>query len=100
MSLAPVVSVIIPTKERESILFDTLARLAGALNGVVAEVIVINDSKTSNLVLLKDFDFAIVVDNPGQGVASARNFGASLAKSDLLWFIDDDMWIEKNLFNN
>ncbi len=99
MSLAPVVSVIIPTKERESILFDTLARLAGALNGVVAEVIVINDSKTSNLVLLKDFDFAIVVDNPGQGVASARNFGASLAKSDLLWFIDDDMWIEKNLFN-
>lgn len=98
MSQAPIISIIIPTKERELILKDTLAHLKESVKGYDVEVIVINDSKTSDLVLHQDFNFVSVVNNPGKGVASARNFGASIAKAELLWFIDDDMWIGSSLF--
>jgi GT2 family glycosyltransferase len=98
MSITPVISIIIPTMDREAILFDSLAHLSDAVKGFSVEVIVINDSKTSNLVLNTEYDFVRVVNNPGKGVASARNFGASIAKSELLWFVDDDMWIGESLF--
>ena len=98
MSLNPVISIIIPTKDRESILFDSLDHLVVAVKDYDVEVIVVNDSKTSRLLLDVQPDFIKVVDNPTNGVASARNFGASIAKADLLWFVDDDMWIGKELF--
>jgi predicted glycosyltransferase involved in capsule biosynthesis len=34
-----------------------------------------------------------IYKNPKKGAASARNFGASIAKYSILFFIDDDMWM-------
>ncbi len=93
------ISIIIPTKDRIEILIQSLEKLQESISGVDAEVIIINDSITASIDLSAFNECFRVVNNPFSGVASARNYGATLAKSSLLWFLDDDMWIDKLLFN-
>ncbi len=93
------ISIIIPTKDRLEILLQTLRKVQDCLDGMEAEVIVVNDSETQGVDLFGFSSKFKVVRNPLSGVASARNYGASLAKANLLWFLDDDMWIDKELFN-
>ncbi len=91
------ISIIIPTKDRKEILFQTLENVQLSLEGIDAEVLVINDSKTQDVDLSGFNDKFKVIKNPSKGVASARNFGSTLAKSQLLWFLDDDMWINREM---
>jgi glycosyltransferase involved in cell wall biosynthesis len=94
----PIISFIIPTKDRDAILFQSLERLLSSVESETVEVLVINDNHDRQLVLPKHFDIVKVVQNQGKGVASARNFGASIARSPLLWFLDDDIWLSKEVF--
>jgi glycosyltransferase involved in cell wall biosynthesis len=92
------ITFIIPTKDRTDILNQTLSHLLNAVQGLKVEIIVINDSiitqvENSNPELIKVFQ------NKGKGVATARNYGAEIATSSLLWFIDDDIWISKEIVN-
>lgn len=93
------ISIIIPSKDRKNILFESLQKAYEAIKGVRAEIIVINDSKTERITIPDAWaDKVKVFDNPKSGVASARNLGASKAAADLLLFLDDDMWIaEENI---
>lgn len=87
-------SIIIPSKDRKFILDESLALAYSAIKNLDAEILVINDSKTASILIEPYYYNKVrVVDNPKSGVASARNLGASLAKADLLLFLDDDMWI-------
>jgi glycosyltransferase involved in cell wall biosynthesis len=89
-------SIIIPTKDRQPILYGTLQRAYEAISQIKAEIIVINDSKTSSVsVPLGMQDKVRVLTNANSGVASARNLGANQAQGDLLLFMDDDMWISQ-----
>lgn len=91
---SPFLSIIIPTKDREAILSETLSRLYEALEKMNFEVIVVNDTTADlNLVGLN----VRVSRNPGQGVASARNHGASLASGEFFIFLDDDMLVNLDL---
>lgn len=92
-------SIIIPSKDRKLILEESLALAYQAIQHLDAEILVINDSKTTSIAIDPLFTAKVrVVDNPKSGVASARNLGAAQAKADLLLFMDDDMWIaEENL---
>ncbi len=97
------VSVIIATKNREAILLETLQKAEFAIEANMAEIIVINDGESLNF--STHFSKAIsVYSNPGNGVSVARNFGVKKAKGNILFFIDDDMWINKEamhwIFNN
>lgn len=67
-----------------------------AIEQLEAEIIVVNDSKTSHLStdLLGD-NHVKICTNPKSGVASARNYGASMASGDILLFLDDDMLITR-----
>ena len=88
------ISIIIPTYNRNNLLYKHLAIAFQELSGLSYEILVINDSKTNIVNIPQDWQSAIsVYNNPKQGVASARNYGASLAKSDNLLFVDDDMII-------
>ncbi len=88
------ISIIIPTYNRNNILYRHLAIAFSELQGMDCELIVINDSKTNKVELQPEWQSKITLyNNPKQGVASARNYGASLAKSDNLLFMDDDMII-------
>ena len=89
MSEKPLISIIIPTKDRETIFEKTLYSALKAVEGYDIEIIVVNDSKEHKVLLKDKYPNVIVVDNPKEGVASARNLGARIAKSDLLLFFDD-----------
>lgn len=93
-------SIIIPSKERELVLSTTLRKAYESIKDIEAEIIVVNDSKTTNITIDPDISHKVnVLQNSKDGVASARNLGASHAKGDLLLFLDDDMWIrEDNLY--
>jgi len=90
------ISIIIPTYNRNQLLYRHLAEAHRELSGLSYEIIVINDSKTNQVDIPDDWQDTIrVVNNPKQGVASARNLGESLAASGHLLFVDDDMIINR-----
>lgn len=86
-------SIIIPTKDRPTILAQTLQKAIVATTNATVEIIVINDG---NEIKQKVEHPSIQYHkNPKKGVTTARNYGATLAQSDLLLFLDDDMWMTK-----
>lgn len=90
------ISIIIPTKDRGVFFDEALQSVVKAIEGLDAEVIVINDSKTSNPNIPSGFQNIRLIHNPKNGVASARNLGASLAQAELILFMDDDFVIPHN----
>ncbi len=86
-------SILIPTKDRPAIVENCILNCLKAIEGVSAEIIVVNDSKSHALQLNLKSSFVSVYNNPKSGVASARNFAASKAKGEILLFLDDDMLI-------
>ncbi len=94
--MEPIISVIIPTKDRNSILRHTVKQGLKALEKIEADIIIVNDSKTNKIDIGEIHRNNVhIFDNPKSGVSAARNFGASVAKADLLIFLDDDMLIFK-----
>ena len=90
-------SIIIPTKDRDNVFLKTLNSLYPAIKNYPSEIIVINDSKTKSIQVPEKYNNnTIVFNNPKNGVASARNFGATKAKYPNLLFIDDDMLVQEN----
>lgn len=91
-------SIIIPSKDRQEILEQTLKRLNQAVNFYDLEVIIINDA-AHELVLRQEFAYIKIYNNSeGRGVASARNLGANKASHDWMIFMDDDMWVQPDTF--
>jgi glycosyltransferase involved in cell wall biosynthesis len=70
-------SVIIPTLDRQHILAKTLDSIVRATEALSAEIIVVNDSKTENVTVA--YPQITVLNNPRQGAASATS-GASCAR--------------------
>jgi glycosyltransferase involved in cell wall biosynthesis len=87
----PIISIVIPTKDRAEILINTLDAAVKAIQHIDAEIIVVNDSKTSQPVIPQYNGIIKQINNPKNGVASARNLGAAIAKGDWILFLDDDM---------
>lgn len=88
------ISLIIPTKDRATILEQTVKQAKEAISSFEGEIIVVNDSD-QELILPNELKVGLtIVRNPKQGVASGRNYGASKAKGEWLLFLDDDMLIE------
>jgi GT2 family glycosyltransferase len=71
------------------------------LKGVDYEIIVVNDHKT-NIVEIPQLlaENITCYNNPKSGVASARNYGAKLAKGIWLLFLDDDMILFRKNINS
>lgn len=88
-------SIIIPTKERGEVFEETLRSAMKAIDGMEAEIIVINDSKVLRPVVPVAPGRVRLIDNPKAGVASARNLGAAKAQSEILIFMDDDFLVER-----
>ena len=95
----PTVSVIIPTHNRAE-------RVCQAIDSVLAqeytdfEIIVVDDGSVDDTIAqLSVYQDKIRVHTQGnKGVSAARNAGISLAKGDLIAFLDsDDLWLPKKL---
>lgn len=94
----PELSIIIPTKNREAILLNTLNYLIRSENAFEVEIIIVNDSSSP----IKEKIHAeniTYINNDKQGAASARNKGAKIAKTEYLLFLDDDMLITYDIIN-
>jgi len=95
----PLVSVIIPTRNRRELVGEAVAS-ALAQRDVAAEVIVVDDGSTDGTAsMLSAFGDRIrVVRQTGSGVSAARNHGARLARGEWLAFLDsDDLWRPEKL---
>ncbi len=95
--MTPLLSIIIPTKDRLNILIETLNYVAEATKNINSEIIIVNDSKTNKIELPSKFKNFILLNNPKNGVASARNYGSLNSKGELILFLDDDMLISEGV---
>jgi len=89
------ISVIIPTCNRNDFLAKCLNLLAPNIQGLTLEdfeIIVTDDGKENQAKdeVEEKFPYSKWVEGPKKGPAANRNYGASLAKGDWLIFIDDD----------
>ena len=94
---APVISVIVPTKNRRDAvlrLLATLGRGGGTMTGRF-EVVVVDDGSTDDTVRRvksAEWPFPVsVIEGRGSGAAVARNAGARVAAGEVLLFLDDDV---------
>lgn len=85
------ISIIMPTYNRFEIAKETIEKIAALSKTIPFELIVVNDGEAFPFEL--NYPDVFIFKNPKKGASAARNFGASKAKYNLLFFIDDDMWI-------
>lgn len=88
----PNISIIIPTIGKRNVLDPTLDRLRKAVDGENSEVIVVDDS-LDGVLEPSDISPFHLLKGGGKGAANARNIGWRKARSPLLLFLDDDIWI-------
>ncbi len=86
-----VVSIVIPTHSRNSLLRLTAESALATLTDIEGEVIIVNDSKNNEVTLPYTKENIKIIKNPKSGAASARNYGAQNAKGEYLFFLDDDI---------
>lgn len=89
----PLVSVVVPTRDRPDALGNCLAALAAQTLLARLEVVVVDDgSQAAGAVarVVERFPRARLIRREGQGPAAARNTGARAAAGSFLCFTDDD----------
>ncbi len=99
MTAKPLVTAIIPTYNRASVLHSSIESVLGqTYKGI--EVIVIDDGSTDETASVLDrFGARIhVLRQRNGGPAAARNLGIRSAKGELVGFLDsDDLWLPKKV---
>ncbi len=93
------ISIIIATRHREEILWETVRKACKVIQNKNAEIIIVNDGDSPLFVPTSIAPLVSYYDNSKKGVSSARNLGASKAKGDILFFVDDDMWINNEVID-
>jgi glycosyltransferase involved in cell wall biosynthesis len=96
MSPSPTVSVVIPTRNRWSLLKDTLACALGQRD-VELEVVVVDEACTDEtpeqLAAYPDSRLRVIRNERPLGVAGARNRGIAAARGEWVALLDDDdLW--------
>ena len=95
----PDVSVVVPTRDRWTLLDATLTS-ALAQQGVNFEIIVIDDGSSSQpppMPALTDPRVRLIRNAGPHGVARARNLGIDQARGQWIAFLDDDdVWAPRN----
>ncbi len=92
------ISVIIPVHNGGSSFRQCLSSLSNLAN--VYEIIIVADGDTDGSgSVAEEFDVKVLRTSSRKGPAYARNFGASVAKGDILLFIDADVTIKPDIIN-
>lgn len=89
----PIVSVVVPTRNRETLLGEALESVRAQSIDALIEVVVVNDGRplSSRLrrKLIDTLPLTLVEHNRGSGPATARNIGLSKATGHYISFLDD-----------
>lgn len=98
MSSQRTISVIIPVYNGGINFRQCLSSLSNLAN--VYEIIVVADGDTdASASIAEEFDVKVLRTPSRKGPAYARNFGANVAKGDILLFIDADVTIKPDIIN-
>ncbi len=89
------ISIIIATRDREAILWETVEKALNAVANSPVEIIVVNDADKHLAVPAHLASMIVCLNNPGRGVSAARNYGVSQSSGNILFFVDDDMWVNE-----
>lgn len=94
------ISAIIPTYNSENTISKCIDTLLN--QSIDIEIITIDDGSTDKTgLLLQEYQNKIIVLNQNhQGPAVARNFGVSVARGDILVFVDSDMYFDLNFIKD
>jgi len=94
-------SVIVPTLHEEKAIERTLCSLEMAKNksGHIVEMIVVDGGSEDNTVKIANKYTKKVVFPKERGIGRARNFGAMHADGDVLIFLDADVIVPENFFD-
>ncbi|MFA5775506.1 MAG: glycosyltransferase family 2 protein [Ilumatobacteraceae bacterium] len=94
------ISVVIPTRNRESWLKKCLAAMLAQNITAPFEIIVVNDGSTDGtrefLDSLRDERVRVVHHDARRGKSAARNSGIRTAHGEIIAFTDDDMAVDKS----
>lgn len=94
------VSIVIPTCNRNDLLSNCLDLLHQNINSCIVdcEVIVSDDSKDNiaKPLIIENYNWVTWISGPKRGPAANRNNGAANAKGDWLIFLDDDCLPQKD----
>jgi glycosyltransferase involved in cell wall biosynthesis len=98
---SPLVSVVLPTRNRANLLRRSIASVFGQTYQNL-ELIVINDGSTDNtleiLSAVNDSRLRVLNREINQGAAAARNAGINAARGEFIAFQDDDdVWLMQKL---
>lgn len=96
------VSIIVPIFNQQ----DRLERCLDSLTNQTLqelEIILVNDGSTDDSLKIcqrrqMSDPRIIVIDQPNQGVAKARNHGLAAATGEFIGFVDSDDWVEPEMF--
>jgi glycosyltransferase involved in cell wall biosynthesis len=89
---APVVSVVIPTRNRANYLSVALSSLARQELNPASEVLVVDDGSTDGTgEVVRRAGVRCVRQEPARGLNAARNTGVRMSTAPLIAFLDDDV---------
>ena len=92
------VSVIIPVFNGENTIRECILNIQNNNRNIFKEIIIINDnSNDKTSVVLKSLKKIKIINfKKNKGVGYARNYGAKIAKYNILCYVDSDLIISKN----
>jgi len=97
-------SVVIPSRERERVLSETLRRLLDQAAGMPVEIVVVYDGPSAERRIATETAVSAevplrVAEQEPLGPAAARNRGAGLATGGAVLFLGDDAWPGEGLLD-
>lgn len=94
MSAQPVVSVVVPTRNRAGYLEVTLDSLADQELDAPYELVVVDDASSDRTrEVIAGAGVRSLRNDPSRGANAARNAGARAASAELIAFVDDDVYV-------
>lgn len=84
------VSIIIPTYNEAENIAQLIRYLKQHNNGSLAEIFVIDGGSLDNTLELAEQEGALVVSSPEKGRAAQMNYGASIVRGDVIYFVHAD----------
>lgn len=91
------ISIIIPTYNEESSLPELISYLLSTCPKEKIEIIISDGGSTDNTVECSSGEGVIVLRSPKKGRATQMNYGASVAKGEVLYFLHADSYPPKTL---
>ncbi len=97
--MQPVISFIVPAYNEEQLLGSTLESIQAAADeiGEPYEVIVVDDGSTDQTALVAQRYEAQVIHVKHRKISATRNSGAKVARGELLFFVDADTLVDKEV---